>query len=919
MRRTVSTSRGELRLSENECALLNHLVRADGGDVSREELYREVWGYADAVRSRAVDLAVTRLRKKIEQHASDPDHLLTVYGVGYRFVGVAEAGGAPDRLVAGEIVVDLGSGTLQRAGVPPTPLAASEARALALLATGIVVSPADLGGPDAARTTIRRVRRRVEVDPASPRFIGTVRGRGYRWVAGPAVSAISALPWPTQPGPTRGRAALLLSLRERIGPIPLVLVAAGGVGKTRLAVELARWWHGWAAGHRVVWVDAVGAQTAPDLAAALASALGREARSPTLDALAVELARALGPSDLVVLDNVEQVAEHVPQLLSRLRHQGPVVVTSRVTLDDRTVHHARIEPLDHDAARALFSDRAPAAAHHPELAALLRTLGWVPLAIELAAARTSTLTVDVLAAQYQHCLASHGPRPAHVPARQHAMVAVFRTSWALLTPRERDVARSVALFASPTTADRLAAVVGLASEDCLHALIALSDKSLVRAHTAADDLCFDLHVGIREFILDGDAPDAEVFERYLSEQARQARHFANSVRGPEGHLLLPALRRVAPDLVQAARELLRRPDERLGWLVLPLTIALRGRWPLDALREIYSQTIEAVAGRIELGLESRLWQVRMQTIPVEERASDADLRHALALAKRSGDTGIVLQAHATWAANSVMRSDLEGAARHARAAIALSHELPAAADAIFCYYYLSLRADAVDDVEESLTMLDAGIDRAHRDRDRYRIGPLLTHRAQLLVDQGRYAEARLDFEERIASVHPAMADIGTQVVYARMCLMHLDLGSWADARRAVERALSISQRPSIQEYFRHAIGAIAEITEHLANSKADPTPRYLRRIRDAERAAQPVPLVCRAGCALSAEPGLAQRQARAILDGKGSTFGDIAAERAVQLVAAWVSTADQAHLDMLRRVGERSVWARLFTCLAERH
>lgn len=72
-------------LSTREAALLQYLTRGAGRDLSRGELYREVWGYAEDSRSRTLDITIARLRKKIEQQASQPIHLLTLPGIGYRF------------------------------------------------------------------------------------------------------------------------------------------------------------------------------------------------------------------------------------------------------------------------------------------------------------------------------------------------------------------------------------------------------------------------------------------------------------------------------------------------------------------------------------------------------------------------------------------------------------------------------------------------------------------------------------------------------------------------------------------------------------------------------------------------------------------------------------------------------------------
>jgi two-component system, OmpR family, alkaline phosphatase synthesis response regulator PhoP len=80
-----------LRLTQMEAELLRHLVRRAGQVVSRKSLLEEVWGLREDTDTRAIDNFIVRLRKYIEDEPSRPRHLLTVRGVGYRFV----AEGAP--------------------------------------------------------------------------------------------------------------------------------------------------------------------------------------------------------------------------------------------------------------------------------------------------------------------------------------------------------------------------------------------------------------------------------------------------------------------------------------------------------------------------------------------------------------------------------------------------------------------------------------------------------------------------------------------------------------------------------------------------------------------------------------------------------------------------------------------------------
>ncbi|MBX7145494.1 MAG: response regulator transcription factor [Oligoflexia bacterium] len=75
-----------LELSAREYRLLQYLVAKSGTVVTRDELLDEVWGYNSYPSTRTVDNHIARLRQKIERNAEEPTHILTVHGVGYKFV-----------------------------------------------------------------------------------------------------------------------------------------------------------------------------------------------------------------------------------------------------------------------------------------------------------------------------------------------------------------------------------------------------------------------------------------------------------------------------------------------------------------------------------------------------------------------------------------------------------------------------------------------------------------------------------------------------------------------------------------------------------------------------------------------------------------------------------------------------------------
>jgi DNA-binding response OmpR family regulator len=82
----LRTGSRTIRLTLMEAEFLHHLIRHEGKIVARKSLLEEVWGLREDTDTRAIDNFVVRLRKYVEEVPSKPRHLLTVRGLGYRFV-----------------------------------------------------------------------------------------------------------------------------------------------------------------------------------------------------------------------------------------------------------------------------------------------------------------------------------------------------------------------------------------------------------------------------------------------------------------------------------------------------------------------------------------------------------------------------------------------------------------------------------------------------------------------------------------------------------------------------------------------------------------------------------------------------------------------------------------------------------------
>jgi DNA-binding response OmpR family regulator len=91
--RTIDFGNLELRTKDNtiqltlmEAKLLRHLIHSNGRTVSRKSILEDVWGLREDTDTRAIDNFIVRLRRYIEEDPAEPKHLLTVRGVGYRFI-----------------------------------------------------------------------------------------------------------------------------------------------------------------------------------------------------------------------------------------------------------------------------------------------------------------------------------------------------------------------------------------------------------------------------------------------------------------------------------------------------------------------------------------------------------------------------------------------------------------------------------------------------------------------------------------------------------------------------------------------------------------------------------------------------------------------------------------------------------------
>ncbi len=351
-------------------------------------------------------------------------------------------------------------------------------------------------------------------------LLKTISGRGYTlagsWRSGhldqPAAAAPVSVPaassfssnLPNTRAPLIGREDCLHELADVLSAYRTVtLVGPGGIGKTKLAIELAR---------RVApsfndSVALVELATLQDPALAT-SATGRALRLALSDkdVSAASIAQAIGSRRLLlVLDNCEHVIDAAAQIASAVLRYCPnvtVLATSREGLRIDGEYVAAIPPLSvphpdiHDPdyllresavqlfvarTRALRAGFAPGAHDLLKIAAICRRLDGIPLALEFAAARAANLGVDTVLLRLDHRFELlSGGRRDQLP-RHQTLRATLDWSYDLLPPTEQRLLCRLAVFPAGFTLDAAIAMMDDDSSrsDVIETLFNLVGKSLV--------------------------------------------------------------------------------------------------------------------------------------------------------------------------------------------------------------------------------------------------------------------------------------------------------------------------------------------------------------------------------------------------------------------------------------------------------
>ncbi|WP_395107092.1 BTAD domain-containing putative transcriptional regulator [Actinomadura sp. SCN-SB] len=513
-----------------------------------------------------------------------------------------------------------------------------------------------------------------------------------------------------------GRDHAIRQVRELLAAGRLVtLTGPGGVGKTSVALAVARALAGEAYPDGVWLVDLTAWDGKGDPAEIVLSALSIPDAPGGPETAAGRLAAALRERrTLLVLDNCEHVVEPVAGLVGALLAAAPgvrVLATGREPLRLRGEARWEVTPLDipdtDDADRLarspavrLFLERAGLDATPetvPGVAEVCRRLDGIPLALELAATRVPALGVPELAARLSVArdrfgLLGTGPRDA--PARQRTLTAVIGWSWRLLTGPERAVLRRLAVHQGGCTlaaAEALCAGDEAAPGEVLDLLAGLVDRSLV---VRADAARFRLLESVSAYCLDRLREAGE-------EDALRLRH--------ADHYLA---------LAEQADPLLRGPEQR-QWLRRLDAETANLRAAFDTF-----QREGAAEQALRLAVSLVWYRFLRGRITEARRALDA----ALAV---PGQAPAVLRARAeVWRAGLSMR---QGQAVPERSTLSLRDHRPAVdpAELARAEWFLATAIITAGDEKATAELLESALDTAREAGDRWGEAAALSTRAML--------------------------------------------------------------------------------------------------------------------------------------------------------------------------------------------
>jgi predicted ATPase/DNA-binding SARP family transcriptional activator len=562
------------------------------------------------------------------------------------------------------------------------------------------------------------------------------------------------IPTPTTPllGRERELAALADLVRNEDTRL-VTLTGTGGIGKTRLAIELVRrlgpeFQHGAAVATLATLRDH----------ALVVRAMLEALEIPESGQDAEELlARSLADSELLLLaDNFEQVLP-AARTIARLLDAAPklkIVVTSRAPLHVAAEHEFPVPPLADDEAAELFVSRAQAANPNFDLseqnaaavAELCARLDGLPLAIELAAARTKLLPPATLLSRLGNRLEllTGGRRDA--PQHQQTLRMTLDWSYDLLEPDGQRLLAQLGVFAGCTLAS--AEAVCRIDGSVLEGLGALVDESLVRQReTMTGQPRFSMLEIVREYALErlsASGEHEELRERHLEYFVALAEEASPHLsRGEEQIVWFARLEDEHDNLRAALAFALETGDASSA---LRLAVGIRRFWQIHGYLAEGRQALEsALAAAPDSPSELRADALNMLGILAAEQgefdSSKANFKAALEDARAVGSTRVMSSALVNLGNMAFYAGELDAARLLYKESIQYFEALGDIRGQALAKENIGLMALTSEDVPEAVKWLTASLELAREGGDDREIAAATRSLAAAMVESGESGQA----------------------------------------------------------------------------------------------------------------------------------------------------------------------------------
>jgi predicted ATPase/DNA-binding SARP family transcriptional activator len=569
------------------------------------------------------------------------------------------------------------------------------------------------------------------------------------------VTGISPRRVPTPATPLLGRERELSGLAELVRDDAtrlVTLTGTGGIGKTRLALELVR---------RLAPEYEHGAAVTP-LATTSDPALVARAILDTLEIPEVGqdaeelLAKTLAESELLLLvDNFEQVlpaARTIAQLLSAAPGVK-VIVTSRAPLHVAAEREYPVPPLADDEAAELFVSRAQAADPNFELseqnaaavAELCARLDGLPLAIELAAARTKLLPPAMLLSRLGNRLELLAEGRRDAPHHQQTLRMTFDWSYDLLDADAQRLFAQLAVFAGGCT---LASAEAVCDGPVLDALGALVDESLLRRReTSTGEPRFSMLEIVREYALErlsSSGESEDVRRRHLAHFVELAEEAAPELSQGEDQVEWFARLEDEHDNLRAALAFALYSGDSSS--ALRLGVGIRRFWQIHGyLAEGRAALESAVAAAPDTPSELRAEALNMVGILAAEQGefdtSQANFKVALEDARAVGSTRVIASALVNLGNLAFFSRDLDAARNLYTESIEYFESLGDLPKQALAKENIGLMSLTAGDVPEAVTWLTAALELARESQDDREISAAARSLAAATIELGEPAQA----------------------------------------------------------------------------------------------------------------------------------------------------------------------------------